>query len=94
MIVAAFASSCLTPWNLIQQNYKYINYRQYNMVTTIQVREDLLEKLAELKKEINVKTYEDVIRYLLRKTKVLEKSYFGAYPQLKSFEREKYDRFD
>lgn len=58
------------------------------MVTTIQVHEDLLKELNSLKKELNLKSYEDVIRALLKSEKRLKKSYLGKFPELKEFKRD------
>jgi predicted CopG family antitoxin len=62
--------------------------------TTIQVKEDTLEMLNRLKKETDAKSYDEAIRYLFKKAKRMEKSYFGRYPKLESFQREEIDRFD
>ncbi len=64
------------------------------MVTTIQVHEDLIEQLNALKKEFNLRSYEEVIRALIRSEKRLSKSYLKAFPELKEFKRdeEKDDR--
>ncbi|HDM60052.1 MAG TPA: ribbon-helix-helix protein, CopG family [Archaeoglobus veneficus] len=64
------------------------------MPTTIQIKEDLLKVLNRLKREYNARSYDEVIRELIRRAKRLDKSYFGAFPKLKSFEREEIDRFD
>lgn len=45
-----------------------------------------------LKKELRAKSYDEVIRYLMKKAKHLEKSHFGTLPKLQSFEREEIDR--
>lgn len=62
--------------------------------TTIQVKEDTLEMLNRLKKDTDAKSYDEAIRYLFKKAKRMEKSYFGRYPKLESFQREEIDRFD
>jgi predicted CopG family antitoxin len=64
------------------------------MSTTIQVKDDVQEMLDRLKKEINVKSYDEAIRYLFRKAKRMERSHFGSLPELESFQREEIDRFD
>ena len=64
------------------------------MPTTIQVKDDVQEMLDRLKKEINVKSYDEAIRYLFRKAKRMERSHFGSLPELESFQREEIDRFD
>lgn len=58
------------------------------MVTTIQMHEDIIKELNALKKELNLKSYEEVIRALLRSEKRLKKSYFGAFPELPEFNRD------
>jgi predicted CopG family antitoxin len=58
------------------------------MVTTIQMHEDIIKELNALKKELNLKSYEEVIRALLRSEKKLNKSYFGAFPELHEFKRD------
>lgn len=57
------------------------------MVTTIQLHEDIVEQLNALKKDLDLKSYEDVIRELLKSKKRLKKSYLGAFPGLKEFNR-------
>jgi predicted CopG family antitoxin len=64
------------------------------MSTTIKVKDDVREMLDRIKKEINAKSYDEAIRYLLKKTKRMEKSHFGSLPELESFRREEIDRFD
>jgi predicted CopG family antitoxin len=64
------------------------------MSTTIQVKDDVQEMLDRLKKDINVKSYDEAIRYLFRKAKRMERSNFGSLPELESFQREEIDRFD
>jgi predicted CopG family antitoxin len=64
------------------------------MVTTIQVHRDLLKVLDQLKKEMNLRSYEEVIRLLLEREKRIERSHFSTLPRLKPFKREELDRFD
>ena len=64
------------------------------MSTTIQVKDDVQQMLDRLKKEIDAKSYDEVIRYLLKKAKRMDKSHFGSLPKLESFQREEIDRFD
>ncbi len=56
-------------------------------ITTIQLHDDVIRRLNSLKKELKLKTYEEVIRELLRSHKSFKKSYFGAFPGLKEFSR-------
>jgi predicted CopG family antitoxin len=58
------------------------------MVTTIQVHEDIITQLNALKKELNLKSYEDVIKALLKSKKTLKRSYFGKFPGLMEFKRD------
>lgn len=58
------------------------------MVTTIQMHEDIIKELNALKKELNLKSYEEVIRALLRSEKRLKKSYFGTFTELDEFKRD------
>ncbi|MDI6820300.1 MAG: ribbon-helix-helix protein, CopG family [Candidatus Hodarchaeaceae archaeon] len=62
------------------------------MVTTIQVHEDVLERLNALKKEMGARSTEEVIKVLLKSAKSLKKSHFGSLPGLRAFEREEIDR--
>ncbi|NMB86288.1 MAG: hypothetical protein GYA29_08625 [Methanothrix sp.] len=64
------------------------------MTTTIQVKDDVQEMLDRLKKEIDVKSYDEVIRYLFRKARRMEGTHFGSLPRLESFQREEIDRLD
>jgi predicted CopG family antitoxin len=64
------------------------------MPTTIQVKDDVQQMLDRLKKEIDAKSYDEVIRYLFKKAKRLDKSHFGSLPRLESFQREEIDRLD
>jgi len=47
-----------------------------------------------LKKEIDVESYNDVVKYLLRKAKKMDESEFGSMPGIAPFQREDIDRFD
>ena len=64
------------------------------MPTTIQVKDDVQQMLDRLKKEIDAKSYDEVIRYLFKKAKRMDKSHFGSLPRLESFQREEIDRLD
>ncbi|MGV8175723.1 MAG: antitoxin VapB family protein [Methanothrix sp.] len=64
------------------------------MSTTIQVKDDVQKMLDRLKKEIDAKSYDEVIRYLFKKAKRMDRSHFGSLPKLESFQREEIDRFD
>ncbi len=62
--------------------------------TTIQVDEDILRILEQLKREKDLRSYSDALREVLRESKTLKKSEKGSLPKLKPFVREKHDRFD
>ena len=64
------------------------------MSTTIQVKDDVQQMLDRLKKEIDAKSYDEVIRYLFKKAKRMDRSHFGSLPKLESFQREEIDRLD
>ena len=64
------------------------------MSTTIQVQDDVYKMLNILKKELNVESYNDVVKYLLRKAKRMEESEFGSMPGIAPFHREEIDRFN
>ncbi|OPY56866.1 MAG: hypothetical protein A4E49_00134 [Methanosaeta sp. PtaU1.Bin112] len=64
------------------------------MPTTIQVQDDVYKTLNMLKKEIDVESYNDVVKYLLRKAKKMDESEFGSMPGIAPFQREDIDRFD
>jgi len=62
--------------------------------TTIQVDEDIMKVLEQLKREKALKSYSDALREVLRESKTLRRSERGSLPKLKPFVREKHDRFD
>jgi hypothetical protein len=62
--------------------------------TTIQVDEDILKILEQLKRDKDLKSYSDALREVLRESKTLKGSEKGSLPKLKPFVREKHDRFD
>jgi predicted CopG family antitoxin len=47
-----------------------------------------------MKENMGLKTYDDVIRALLKAKKKVAEECFGKYPKLKAFKREELDRFD
>ena len=61
------------------------------MSTTIQVKDDAQEMLDRRKKEIDAKSDDEVIRYLLKKAKRMDRSHFGSLPKLESFRRVEID---
>lgn len=50
--------------------------------------------LKLLKREIDAESYNEVLKYLLRKAKRMDESEFGSMPGIEPFEREEIDRFD
>ncbi len=64
------------------------------MSTTVMIKDDLAKVLARMKEETGAKTYDELIRDIVKNSKRLEKSQFGTLPKLKSFVREDIDRFD
>ncbi len=64
------------------------------MPATIQIRDDVQQMLDRLKKEIDAKSYDEVIRYLFKKAKRMDRSHFGSLPKLEPFQREEIDRLD
>ncbi len=64
------------------------------MPTTVIIQDDLAKFLARLKKETGAKTYDELLRGLVMKTKKLEKSHFGTLPKFKNFVRDDIYRFD
>ena len=62
--------------------------------TTIQVDEDILKVLEQLKREKDLRSYSDALREVLKESKTLRRSERGSLPKLKPFVRDKHDRFD
>ncbi len=62
--------------------------------TSIQIDKATKEMLDKVKKEKGAKTYSDAIRMLAKEAMKLERSELGSLPKLRSFQRDKHDRFD
>ncbi len=62
--------------------------------TTVQVDEDILKLLERVKRAKSLKSYSEALREILKESKTLRRSERGSLPRLKSFVREKNDRFD
>ena len=62
--------------------------------TSIQLDGDTKLLLDNVKKEMGVKSYAAAIAWLAEHAKVLEKGEMGSLPKLRSFKRERNDRFD
>jgi predicted CopG family antitoxin len=64
------------------------------MSTTIQVQDNVYKILNMLKKELNAESYNEVVKYLLKKARKMDESEFGSMPGIAPFQREEIDRFD
>lgn len=64
------------------------------MTTTIAVKEETLEMLKDVRKETNIASLDETIKYLISIAKKPKKSYFGKFRNLGIFKREEIDRFD
>jgi hypothetical protein len=62
--------------------------------TSIQLDRDTKELLDRVKRKTNAKSYGEAIRLLAKEAMRLEASELGSLPKLRSFRREKIDRFD
>ena len=62
--------------------------------TTIQIDEDILKLLDQIKREKALRSYSEALREILKESKTLKKSERGSLPKLKPFAREEIDRFD
>jgi hypothetical protein len=62
--------------------------------TSIQLDRETKELLDRVKHEKKTKTYSEAIRLLAKEAMKLETSELGTLPKLKSFRRDKHDRFD
>jgi hypothetical protein len=62
--------------------------------TTIQLSLEVRAILDRIKKESGAKSYAAAIMLLAKRAKVIERSELGTLPKLKTFERDKHDRFD
>jgi len=62
--------------------------------TSIQLDRDTKKLLDRVKREKKAKTYSEAIRLLAKEAMRLEASELGTLPKLRSFRRDKHDRFD
>ncbi len=53
-----------------------------------------MKMLDSVKRAKSLRSYSDALREILKESKTLRKSERGSLPKLKSFVREKHDRFD
>lgn len=58
------------------------------MATTVQVRDETRRLLNRLKREMNLKSYDEVIRKLLKSTRGMPESLFGVCRGSLPFKRE------
>lgn len=56
--------------------------------------QDIVKVLERMKRERALKSYSEALREILKESKTLKKSERGSLPKLKSFMRDKIDRFD
>lgn len=57
------------------------------MATTVQVRDETRRVLDKLKKEMGLRSYDEVIRKLVRSSEGLRESFFGACKGSRPFKR-------
>jgi hypothetical protein len=62
--------------------------------TSVQLDKDTKQLLDRVKRERNARTYAEAIRLLVKEAMKLESSEIGTLPKLRSFRRDKLDRFD
>jgi hypothetical protein len=55
------------------------------MVTSIQVQESTLQTMKDIKTELDIKTYDDLINILVELRRKIPKSKFGAHPEMTEF---------
>jgi hypothetical protein len=55
------------------------------MVTSIQVQESTLQTMKDMKNELDLKTYDDVINLLIELRRKIPRSKFGAHPEMSKF---------
>jgi len=63
------------------------------MVTTIQIDNETIKMLKNLKFDLGYETYNELIRALVYENKRIKRSKKGKFPKLKEFKREELDRF-
>ena len=73
--------------------FSCIGSSQYNMSTTIALKDNTYSLLKMMKEELHTDTYDNTIKRLIAKTKKPKKSYFGKFKGLGEFKREEIDRF-
>jgi hypothetical protein len=63
------------------------------MKTTIQLNKKTVQILKDLMRKMNAKTYDDVIRALIRDKYEIKDSFFGSNPKLAPFKEEEEAEF-
>lgn len=58
------------------------------------MQDDVYIVLERLKRELNMESYNQVIKHLIRKSKRMDRSEFGSMPGIAPFARDEIDRFD
>lgn len=64
------------------------------MVTTVAIKDETGAMLKDVKEQFQAQSYDEVIQKLILNIKKPKTSYFGAFPGLGKFERDKRDRFN
>ena len=55
------------------------------MATSIQVQENTLQTMKDIKAELGLKTYDELINILVELRRKIPKSKFGAHPEMTKF---------
>ena len=63
------------------------------METTISIKQSTAQMLAQLKKRMNMRSMDEAIVAVIRKSENLPISRFGSQPNLKSFKKEERAKF-
>jgi hypothetical protein len=61
------------------------NYGDLLSKTTVEVKKTTLQALEELKREFNVRSLDEAIRFLIKEFRKVPKSKFGAHPEMIPF---------
>jgi len=63
------------------------------MATTIQIQENTLQIMKKIKTDLNVNSYDEVIKKLIELRNKTPKSKFGAHPEMTEFTSEDESEF-
>jgi len=55
------------------------------MATSIQVQESTLQTMKDMKSELDLKTYDELINFLIELRRKIPRSKFGAHPEMTEF---------